>query len=317
MFWYLDSPSKDFGVRVSDQLNALRTLLENRFTEPEETKHQKRETFALQTSPGTFARQFLHSFRQSSYQNNLPEFHPDDNDDDDDDDKEVERNFPSNQQYLNENTKLYKGDVLSTSTTSSNQQGFRSIHQHYEPMIQPSLSSLSDELNQARVSSSITPTSSSTIGSNLAAKIDTRRCCFLQMIDLIIFIFKEEARILSSQDDGQPSGNENCSTTNHPKTLAGTDSEHISQNQFTGTSSEGSSLNNSRPHSPILLLPTFASASSTSNNIHDRVFDSEKDSPLLTGSSFDALLNSLKTMREKDLDFILRNGDDKLIPVAD
>jgi len=173
-FSRLGSPSKDFGVRVSDQLNALRTLLENRLTEPEEPKRQKPESSVLQTSPATFARQFLQSFRQSSYQNNSTEFRSDD-----DDDKEVERNFPSNHQHPNENAKLYKADVLSTSTSSSNQHGFRSIHQHYEPIIQPSLSSLSDELNQARVSSSATPTSSSTIGSNLAAKIETRRFSFL------------------------------------------------------------------------------------------------------------------------------------------
>lgn len=48
----------------------------------------------------------------------------------------------------------------------------------YETGIQPSLSSLSDELNQARVSSTATPTSSSTIASNLAAKIDARKFHF-------------------------------------------------------------------------------------------------------------------------------------------
>jgi hypothetical protein len=72
-------------------------------------------------------------------------------------------------------------------------------------------------------------------------------------------------------------------------------------------------LNHSPTRSPFLLLPTFGTAASTNINEHDR----DKDSPLLSSSSFDALLNSLKTMREKDLDFILRNGDEKLIPVAD
>ncbi len=132
---------------------------------------------------------------------------------------------------------------------------------------------------------------------------------------MISFIFKEEPQILSSQDDGHPSINENYQATNNPKTTGGTDSEYTSQNQFTVTSSGGSSLNNSRSRSPV-LLPTFDTGDNTSNG-HDHFLDNGKDNSLLTGSSFDTLLNSLKTMREKDLDFILRNGDEKLIPVAD
>jgi len=101
-------------------------------------------------------------------QNNSTEFN---SDIDDDNDKEVERNFHSN--HHNEKIKQYDGDILTTSTTSSNQHGYPSIH--HQQMIQPSLSSLSDELNQARVSSSVTSSSTSTIASNLAAKIDTRK----------------------------------------------------------------------------------------------------------------------------------------------
>jgi hypothetical protein len=91
-----------------------------------------------------------------------------------------------------------------------------------------------------------------------------------------------------------------------------------SQNLFTRTSSGGSSSNGSRSRSPVVIPPfsTFDTASGTSNG-HDHLLDSGKGSSLLTGSSFDALMNSLKSMREKDLDFVIRTGDDKLISVAD
>lgn len=46
-------------------------------------------------------------------------------------------------------------------------------------------------------------------------------------------------------------------------------------------------------------------------------FDTEKENSAYPTASFDALLNSLKNMREKDLDFLVRNTDDKLIPVID
>jgi hypothetical protein len=53
------------------------------------------------------------------------------------------------------------------------------------------------------------------------------------------------------------------------------------------------------------------------NNDHDHLLDSGKSNSFLTSSPFDALLNSLKIMREKDLDFAVRTSDDQLIPVAD
>ena len=46
-------------------------------------------------------------------------------------------------------------------------------------------------------------------------------------------------------------------------------------------------------------------------------FEIEKENAAFSTASFDALLNSLKNMREKDLDFLVRNTDDKLIPVID
>ena len=165
---FLGSPSKDFGVRVSDQLNALRTLLETRLTESDEIKRPAKESSILQTSPGTFAREFLQSCRQSSFKNHSTELLSDI----DDDDKEVAKNFNNK----NQQQQHYARDVLSSSTTSSNQQEYSSTnHHHYEQIIQPNLSSFSNELNQARISSSATTSSTSTITSNLAAKIDTRK----------------------------------------------------------------------------------------------------------------------------------------------
>jgi hypothetical protein len=138
----------------------------------DDNKRQTKEPSVLQTSPGTFARDFLQSFRQSSLKNNSTEFHSDI----DDADKEVARNFHTTKNNKKK-SQHYEGDVLSASTISSNHHGYSSVHHyhHYEQIIQPNLSSLSDELNQAKVSSSATASSTSTITSNLAAKIDTRK----------------------------------------------------------------------------------------------------------------------------------------------
>jgi hypothetical protein len=165
--YFIGSPSKDFGVRVSDQLNALRTLLETHLVEPDETKRQKKDTSIVQSSPGTFARDFLQSCRLPSFKNNSTEFLSDI----DDDDKEVARNFTKSN--ITEKSQQYGSNILSSSTASSNLHGYSSRH-HYEQIIQPNLSSLSDELNPAKVSSSVVASSTSTITSNLAAKIDTR-----------------------------------------------------------------------------------------------------------------------------------------------
>ena len=149
---HISSPSKDFSIRVSDQLNALRSLLENRLNEPEEVKVEKKSI--LQTSPSTFARDFLQSLRQSTF---------------DDNDREIERNFSTANSQ--EKSKVYENDNTSSSTTSTNQFVY-SVNVHRQPI----LSSFSDELNHARVSSSATPSSSSTIASNLVEKIHTRTC---------------------------------------------------------------------------------------------------------------------------------------------
>ena len=47
----------------------------------------------------------------------------------------------------------------------------------------------------------------------------------------------------------------------------------------------------------------------------DHSTDSDRGSSLLQGTSFDTLLNSLKSMRDKDLDSIVRNKNESLIDV--
>ena len=173
MFDCSGSPSKDFGIRVSDQLNALRSLLENRLIDHDVSKSPvvKESSSVLQTSPGTFARQFLQSFHRSPYRSTSNDFA---SGDDDEDDKEVERTFPSNQptsKFSLHHHPPPPNDLISTTSTSSNPtHPYESIR-----LPAPNFSSLSDELNQARMSSQSTPTSSSTIESNLAAKIDPRK----------------------------------------------------------------------------------------------------------------------------------------------
>ncbi|CAF4499260.1 unnamed protein product, partial [Rotaria magnacalcarata] len=109
-------------------------------------------------------------------------------------------------------------------------------------------------------------------------------------------------------------------STRHPTNDTKRTSEGDSglQNRYTGTSSENSSTANSRCHSSIFIPPlNTLDMGHGFNNGHDHLIDSGKGSSLLTGTSFDVLLNSLKSMREKDLDFIIPNSDDNLIRVTD
>ena len=137
-----NSPSKDFGARVSDQLHALRALLEKCPTDQNETNQKRQDSSILQSTPNTFSRQAF----QSPLKNNSNEFlvniHNDDKDDDDD--REVERNFNSISNTKNDKMRQYEGDILSTTimtttsttATSSNQHEYLSIHgQHNQQII--------------------------------------------------------------------------------------------------------------------------------------------------------------------------------------
>jgi hypothetical protein len=79
----------------------------------------------------------------------------------------------------------------------------------------------------------------------------------------------------------------------------------ISNSDVIESASDISGSTSSRSQTPVQIL--------TTNGIHD----SGKGNSLLTGTSFDVLMNSLKSMREKDLDFLINNSDDSLIRVTD
>jgi hypothetical protein len=141
LFFVTVSSSKDFGIRASNQLNTLRTLLETRLMEQDDRNHyQNKDLSILQSSssPGTSTKEFLQSYK---YKNQSTEFISDL----DDDDEENQR--------MKINKDKYQGDVVSTSTISTNRNE----------------SSLTDEINQKKIHSNVT------ITSNFTPKIDTRK----------------------------------------------------------------------------------------------------------------------------------------------
>jgi len=134
---------KDYGVRVSDQLNTLRTLLESRLTEEDDLNHHHhpiKDVSVFKSSPGTFTKEFLQSYK---YKNHSTELISDLDDDD-------------NQRM---NKDKYHSDALSTSTISTNQNE----------------SSLTDEANQDKIHSNPTASSTSTLTPHYPTKIDTRK----------------------------------------------------------------------------------------------------------------------------------------------
>lgn len=91
------SPAKDYGARSSEQLNTLRTLLEKRL-------HEQDDLSILQSSPGTFTKDFLQSYK---YKNHSKEFISDLDDDED-----------NNERFLI-NREKYQSDALSSSSTTT------------------------------------------------------------------------------------------------------------------------------------------------------------------------------------------------------
>jgi hypothetical protein len=128
------------------------------------------------------------------------------------------------------------------------------------------------------------------------------------------FIFLDKSRGLSNSSNGIYSHQASINNST-------SDSERISeansgsQNPYTGTSSRSSSTPSSRSHTPVVI--SSSNKFDIKNDTHDHLIDSDKSSSLLTGTSFDVLMNSLKNMREKDLDFLIHNSDDSLIRVND
>lgn len=102
-------------------------------------------------------------------------------------------------------------------------------------------------------------------------------------------------------------------TSNNNSDVLGTTSNPTSDSE-PRSSSVGSSTPTSRSRSPLLIPPVNSYDTKID---HDYIIDNDKSSSLLTGTSFDVLMNSLKSMREKDLDYLIHNSDDSLIRVLD
>ncbi|CAF3544250.1 unnamed protein product [Rotaria sordida] len=311
---FLPSP-KNVGIRVTDQLNTLRTLLEKRLMEQDDMNYQTKDSSILQTSPKTFTKEFLQSYQQSTYKNNSNELISDLDDDDDDDDvddydydknQQIKRNF----NYYDQNKNKYQSDVLSTSTTSLNQ------HQYLLDNRQQHDSLLLDDINQPKINLNTTVSSSTTLTPNFSTKIDTRASQVLSNsgndINTDSSTNKSHHVSIINSDIIEDTHNLTGDITRTSKVNS------ILQNRYIGSSSGGSNTISSRCRSPVFVpsLNTF-NITNEFNNGHDHLIDSGKGSSLLAGTSFDVLMNSLKSMREKDLDCIIHNSDDSLIRVTD
>jgi hypothetical protein len=125
----------------------------------------------------------------------------------------------------------------------------------------------------------------------------------------LFFIFLDESRISSNSSNGIYS--HKASISNSDIIESTSEANSGSQNRYTGRSN----TSNSRSHTPV-VTPTLNKFDLTNGN-HEHLIDNGKGSSLLTGTSFDVLMNNLKGMREKDLDFLIDNSDDSLIRVTD
>ena len=138
--------------------------------EHDDFKQHRNDSSSPLRSPKAVVRDSYPPLRHSPVKANLRELLSDM--DDDDDDQEVARNF----HHLHEQKQREEERGPSSSSVFSNtQEALLVNHRAYEQHSQPSLSSLSNELNQARVSSSTASSLTSTITSNLAAKVETRK----------------------------------------------------------------------------------------------------------------------------------------------
>jgi hypothetical protein len=135
------SPSKDYGVRASSQLHSLRTLLERRLMEDDDTiNHPVKDSSILQSSPGTFTKDFLQSYQGLKYKKNPTDLVSDL--DDDDQNQQIKINYN-------------RHDVLSSSSSSS-------LTQQYQ-------SSVSDDVKQDKVHSNGTLTSTSNFSTKIVS----------------------------------------------------------------------------------------------------------------------------------------------------
>ena len=140
---------------MSDQLNTLRSLLETRLQEQNEIKQRMKDSSILQSSPGTFTKDFLHSFQQSKHETHSTELVSDLDDED----------TPLRRTVSPDRYEKYQSDALSTSNASSHQHGY-------------SLASPLKEPSQERMYSHITHSPASTSASNLIVKSQKRKWTF-------------------------------------------------------------------------------------------------------------------------------------------
>lgn len=304
------SSSSNYGIRVSEQLNTLRSLLEKRLMEQDEFSPQAKDSSILQTSPKTFTKEFLQSYQLSKYKNDSNEIISDLDDDDDDNQY---RQIKMNLSYYDQNRDRYRHETLSP---SFNQREYLLNSRKQND------STVSDDINQSKINLSTTMSSSNTIVSN--STIKNNKCT----------TFLDEPQILSNSANGtnfdhsvnkfqhasihQNNAIESLHNLENDTRRHTSEGDSGLQNRYTGALSEGSCTPNSRCRSPA-FVPSFSTLDTTNghHNGHDPLIDSGKGSSLLTGTSFDVLLNSLKTMREKDLDLITQSSDDNLISVTD
>ncbi|UJR28875.1 hypothetical protein I4U23_010097 [Adineta vaga] len=279
----LISPIKDYGIHVSDQLNTLRTLLETRLQEKDDTYHQTKDSSILQSSPGTFTKDFLQSYQQSKFKNYPTEIVSDVDDDDDDDNDNKQKTKENGNYYEEYQDNKYQSDALSTSTISSHQ----------------------PEINQSRLRSSANVSSTTTITPNFTDKLHPY-----------------EPRASSTSTTGLYSqlltNKTYQSTSNNHDSI--NDSEHRSdkilrsQNRYPTTLTHSLNTPSSQSRSPML---TSSLSPFGQTNGHHKSIENGKTSSLLSGTSFDVLMTNLRSMREKDLDLIIQNNDDNLIQFAD
>ena len=113
------SPTKDHGIRVSDQLNTLRNLLENRLKEQDDINRKAKDLSILQSSPATFTKDFLHSYQQSNCNDHSTDLISDvDENDNDDYRQSLHRNFKFNDREKSSDILSHHPQIYSSSLSN-------------------------------------------------------------------------------------------------------------------------------------------------------------------------------------------------------
>jgi hypothetical protein len=101
--------------------------------------------------------------------------------------------------------------------------------------------------------------------------------------------------------------------------LPTSDNEPTSSNRLRQQLADEWHFMTSQSRSPFHLPPfsSFDMSNTSSNDKDESRLNSGQTMSLTSMSSFDALMNSLKTIREKTLDYAVRCNDDQRITVAE